>query len=136
MNTENIFEENIKVFERFCPDFVDDVKNANYHNYEFCRSESSDLNIRKKSDDGDFYFHSTKDPRKEADLWFNSLYEIENVDIIVVFGIGLGYYYYPCKEWLEEDPQRLLIFVEHDFSLLNMFFQTEQSRDVLGDYQV
>lgn len=136
MNTENIFEENIKVFERFCPELVEDVKNANCKNYGICRSENGDLNIRKKRDDGDFYFHSTSNPRKEADLWFNSIYEIGKVDIIVVFGIGLGYYYYPCKEWLEEDPERLLIFVEHDFSLLNMFFHTEQSRDVLGNFQV
>lgn len=136
MNTVNYFEKNLKVFERFCPELVEEVKNANCENYEFLKSESGDLNIRKKSENGDFYFHSKQNPKKEADIWFNSLYEIEDVDIIIVFGIGLGHYYYPCKEWLEKDPQRLIIFIEHDFSLLNMFFQTQQAEEILADTQV
>lgn len=136
MSDVNFFDNNLDIFERFCPKLVEDVKNANCVDYEFCKSKSGDLNIRKRNEQGDFYFHSTQDPKKEAEIWYNSIYEIENVDILVVFGIGVGYYYDTCKKWLKKDPQRLIVFVEHDFALLNMFFQTKQAKEVLSDPQV
>jgi len=133
VQVKTMFKKNLAVFQRFCPELVEAVKTANCTGYTFFRSESGDLNLKKGND---FAFHSRVNPKKEADLWFHSLHEINSVQLLVVFGVGLAYYYDPLKVWLKNDPTRMVIFLEPDMSLLHLLFQTQRGTDVLKDPQV
>lgn len=81
------------------------------------------------------YLHSQNDPLVEAREWFASLY-LANVDVIYVYGIGLGYYYDAAFNWLKENPDRYLVFIEDDPQVMRCFLETERCTEMLGNSQV
>lgn len=76
-----------------------------------------------------------EDPRKEAVEWFKSL-PLEGISLLYVYGVGLGSYYIPLKNWLQSDPKRHVVFFEDDPSLLKRFFREAIAQDMLQDPQV
>jgi antitoxin component YwqK of YwqJK toxin-antitoxin module len=136
MNENNLLENNLEIFGRFCPDLVEEIKNASCDLYEFCNSSNGSLNLKKKDKSQDFHFHSKENPEFESQLWFESLQSIKEVEGLIVFGIGLGYFFYACKEWLDENEERYLVFLEHDFSALKMLFSTQAGSDIMSHPRV
>lgn len=85
--------------------------------------------------DGPIYLHSQNDPVGEAKEWFASLY-LANVDVIYVYGIGLGYYYDAALSWLKENRDHYLVFIEDDPQVMRRFFETERCSEMLDNTQV
>ncbi|MCB1112136.1 MAG: motility associated factor glycosyltransferase family protein [Chlamydiales bacterium] len=107
-----------------------------YHDDEklfFCRTEKSELNLQDMRR-GNFFYHAPTGALHEAEQWFRSL-NLNNVDVLFVFGVGLGYYYQAAKEWLHSDEKRSLVFMEDDLAVINRFFQTETAAELLKDPQ-
>lgn len=97
----------------------------------FCETAKGELNLKSHAG----YYHSQKGAVEEAKSWFGSL-QLEEVPVIYVFGVGLGYYYEAAKKWLISEPKRRLIFLENDLAVLHRFFETEQAVEILKDPQV
>lgn len=83
---------------------------------------------------GHVYLHSQVNPLKEAQEWFASL-SLDRVNVLYVYGIGLGYYYDAAKEWLKGDSNRSLIFIEDEAVVLQFFLGTERCKELLADPQ-
>ncbi len=89
------------------------------------------------------YFHAegvkgalySEDIEEEMLSWKGSL-ALDRIDILYVYGIGLGYYYLAIKEWLLEKKERVLVFLEDDLSVLNAFFCLPIGLEVLQNPQV
>ncbi len=46
---------------------------------------------------------------------------LEQTDLIYIYGLGLGHYYFALKEWLEKDPSHQLVFLEEDLAIFAIF---------------
>ena len=62
--------------------------------------------------------------------------KLDELELIYIYGIGLGYYYFPLKEWLTESPERDLIFIEEDMGALRAFLKMEHAAEILEHPQV
>lgn len=97
----------------------------------FCLADSGQANLQK----GAIYLHAQTDPMREAEEWFAAL-KLKHVQVLFIYGIGLGYYYEAAKHWLREDSRRYLVFLEDDPEVLHCFFGTERCSEMLSDSQV
>src|SRR5580698_10171361 len=57
---------------------------------------------------------------------------LEGVDIVYIFGIGLGYHYRALKNWVKEKQDRRLIFLEDDLAVIQALVQTEHAGFLLS----
>jgi len=62
--------------------------------------------------------------------------QLDKLQVIYIYGIGLGYYYFPLKKWLEEDKERDLIFIEEDLSVLRDFLKMDHAASILSHPQI
>ncbi len=72
---------------------------------------------------------------REIQGWKASL-ALEDVSILYVYGIGMGYHYEILKEWLQEKRERLLVFFEEDLRVLELFFRQPLGKELLHNAQV
>lgn len=74
------------------------------------------------------------DPKKEAEEWFKGL-DLKNTKLIYVYGVGLGYYYETLTNWLKQNPENHVVFVEDDLGVLVKFLETKLAFQILSDSQ-
>lgn len=60
----------------------------------------------------------------------------DELETIYIYGLGLGYYYFPFKEWLEENRERDLIFIEENLGVLRGFLEMGHAEEILKHPQV
>lgn len=101
----------------------------------FCQTASGLPNLKRETSGGTVYLHSQEDPVAEANQWFSSL-TLNHSQVIFIYGVGLGYYYKAALEWLREDKDRYLVFLEDDPQVLHCFLETETCTEMLEDPQV
>lgn len=61
-------------------------------------------------------------------------FDLTNVELLYVFGIGDGSAYLHCKEWLHEDPTRRIVFFEEDPAAVASLLEADT--DLFADPQV
>lgn len=88
-----------------------------------------------KTAQGDFYYHCQQSAKKEAQSWRASL-ELEGIEYVAVFGIGMGHAYEALSQWLQQDTKRQLIFLEDDLRVLLLFLESKEASLLLNDPQV
>ncbi len=79
----------------------------------------------------------------DTDTAFNELNEFEdlvnqadNVDCIVVFGLGLGLFFEKAKTWLLQSSKRDLVFIENQIWKIKAFLKTDLSSEFFSHPQV
>lgn len=77
----------------------------------------------------------SQDIDQEIDLWKRSLY-LEGIDVLYVYGVGLGYHYIALQEWLRGGIDRALVFFEEDLSVLKALFSLPEGLALLQDPKV
>jgi hypothetical protein len=65
-----------------------------------------------------------------------SMLPLQSIEVLVVYGVGLGYPYLTLKEWLKGFSFRKVIFLEDDPELLFKFLEQEGAKALLEDPQV
>lgn len=81
-----------------------------------------------------FYIHSDKNIEVEVRQW-SGLFDPNKIEWVIVYGVGLGYYYLGLKNWLKANPKRKVIFLEDDPALLASFSVTEGYQELIKDPQ-
>lgn len=71
----------------------------------------------------------------DADRWFQSL-DLHNIDILYVYGVGLGRYYQAASQWLRGDEKRRLVFLEDDIRVIDCLMVSPLGEEMLCDHQV
>jgi len=127
------FEKNLKRWALLNPNEADAIASLEHFTTFIVQTLSGQLTLTKEKDGKRFSLYSD-DPLKEASEWFSSL-DLTNVNILYVYGVGLGYYYEPAKEWLK-NPQHFLIFVEDDLEVIYRLLNSEQGEKLLQNKQV
>ncbi len=126
-----MFEQNLQDFRLNNPKAAALLSFVEKGSLELAKDATGSLILK----DNSYFYHSPQSAKSEAKSWANSL-PLEGVEYLVVFGLGLGYGYYALKEWLEQDRQRYLIFVEDDLRVLLHFLEQKHAGEILRDPQV
>jgi antitoxin component YwqK of YwqJK toxin-antitoxin module len=134
MDPDNDFQENLERYARYNAFLATYITLLDCSSYEFTHTHMGELNLRKKTDNGYLYYHSVEGAKREAEAWFESI-DIRNYKTLILFGVGLGYYYQVLKPWLRGDPERRVIFIEDDLCVIKKFLETENATEILSDPQ-
>lgn len=103
--------------------------------FSCCKTEKGEFNLKLSPEKGGGYLHAQSSARDEAKEWFAQL-DLENVEILVVFGVGLGYAYPTVLPWLRQNANRHLVFLEDNLELIRHLFELEMGSLILTDKQV
>lgn len=136
MNTEIDFNENVDLFSKSNPQAAILLSFVDGSGFEFCKAASGDLNL-KISEDGKKtrFLHSQKNPLEEAETWFSKLI-LKDVQVLYVFGSGLGYYYEAARTWLKKNKEHQLVFLEDNPVIIHRLLETKLGSRILQDPQV
>lgn len=93
---------------------------------------SSDQQWNAHREDGSLH---AEDIGQEMERFVTKL-RLEGVDVLYVFGVGLGHSYEAVKKWLKEKKERMLIYLEDELAVIDALVQTEQAQALLQDPQV
>lgn len=72
---------------------------------------------------------------QESQKWKSTL-PLDQIDILYVYGLGLGHYASVLKEWLQEKTSRHLVFLEDDLAALEAFSQMPHAKEILDHPQI
>lgn len=72
---------------------------------------------------------------KEIENWKRKL-DLDELDILYIFGIGLGYHYDFLRGWLDKKRGRRLIFLEEDLGVIAAFLERKGADQLLLDSRV
>lgn len=101
--------------------------------WTFCETGSpSRLNLKNVTTERTLYFPDDID--SEQLLWL-SLQDLSSCELLIVYGVGLGYSYLLLKPWLEKNPDHQLLYIEDDPEMLHAFLETSTASHFLADPQ-
>lgn len=131
MNPFTIFKKNLATLKTIDPTLaklVSTVSNPDYIEFAKTQDNEPNLLINKTTP-----LHDPKGALKQANNWFSSLkLDVNNTNYtLYVFGMGLGYYFLPCKKWLKESDQRYLVFMETDLGVIHSFLFSPLAEHIL-----
>lgn len=129
------FIHNLEQFARFCPLQVKRVQEADLSRIGFCTTEKNEQNLCINAEEHPAFYHHHQGAIDEAKQLFEQ-YPPLGIDIQFIFGLGLGYFYEAWQPWLQEDSERLLIFLEDDPAVLHRFLETERAAELLANPQL
>jgi hypothetical protein len=104
-----------------------------YFSASFFETEKGELNAKKPGKKTPIY----PTVNREAKMleWKNSL-PLSQVEILYIYGIGLGYPFFLLQEWLEKNSQRRVVFIEDSEEHLGFFLQTVFLSEIIFHPQV
>ncbi len=110
---------------------------ANSNAVSFSRQISADLfaNAVRNEKKEPFYLHRSEGIAEEMAAFHASL-PFDNIDVLVVFGLGMGHAYRTLRTWLHARPERVLVFVEQDLAVLELLAKSRDAEDLFQDPQV
>lgn len=135
MSLADYFQLNVELWARRDPKEAILLPYLKQENVQFCQTLIGEENLSLSTESGMEYFHAPAGAVAEAKAWFSCL-NLNGVDVLYVYGIGLGYYYDAIKPWLSENPGRAVVFLEDDLRPIAAFFKTERAHRLLQDSQV
>lgn len=123
------FEENLK---KAGLQVVQEIK-APLKNWAFCYTgDPARLNLINESKARNLYFPDDLD--SEQLLWLG-MQDLSVCELLIVYGVGLGYGYLMLKPWLEKNPEHQLLFIEDDPEMMHAFLETSIASRFLSDPQ-
>lgn len=129
------FKKNFTLLQKSHPKLAYQILGVDPSNIEFCYDNHQLLNLKRDYEGQTYYYHSSTDIIKEAELWFSQLH-LEQETVLFIYGVGLGYYYEIAKKWLHSNPQHALVFLEIDLGVIHRLLETKQGYEILKDSQV
>lgn len=130
-----IFKKNLQRWSLLCPPEGKALEDLDCTRVHIVNNPNGDLNLKTVIEGKTHFFHSEKDVHEEAKKWFSEL-DLSGVSVLCVYGVGLGYYYYALKEWLKQDNNRFVAFIEDDPEVIYRFLETEMATEIFNDPQV
>lgn len=129
------FTKNLNYLHKTHPSLAYQISLTDPEDLKFCKTDKGEDNLVRSHENRFYHYHSTINARQEAKEWFQSL-DLHLATVIVVYGIGLGYYYEAAKPWLKKHPHHMLVFLEQDPGILHRLCETELGTRLIKDPQV
>lgn len=130
-----LFQKNLTLWAKTCPKEAVMLPYADCKCFETTQTIHGEPNLKRLYGSSITYYHAQKGAQAEAKEWFDSLPKKE-MSLVIVYGVGLGYYYDAAKEWLKADFKRRLVFLEDDLGVIHKLLETERGTQILRDKQV
>ena len=99
--------------------------------YTFFKNDNQELNLLK---DGKLFYES--DSLSEHIEKLSSSCDLNNKEILYIYGLGLGYSYLAFKDFLKADIKNEIVFIEDDEEIFFNFLHTDLADKILVDPQV
>lgn len=132
---DSAFEKNLKFLEQKGQESKDNFDLEIEEDFQICSTRKGQANLRYVKSDKSFYLHSNYDAEQESIKWFSQI-DIKNAKVLFLYGIGYGYSYAPIKEWLEEDIERYLVYIEDDKLSIRLALENPDLEEILSNHQV
>jgi hypothetical protein len=129
------FKKNLRLLRKFHAPLAYQLTMTDPSDLEFCQTRQGELNLKRSYENQIYYYHSPLNAFQESHDWFQSI-DLHVATVILVYGIGLGYYYQAAQPWLKQNPHHALVFLEEDLGVLHRLFETELGSTLLKDPQV
>lgn len=133
--SETVFEMNLEHFAHIDPFEAQRIALVESSNLFFCYTNQEELNLQTRVDGQVDYYHSQEGAEEESKAFYRGQ-DLSQTTVIYQYGIGLGYDYLALKNWLEEDPQRRLVFFEDNSEVMFAFLHTPLANEILTNNQV
>lgn len=130
------YQKCLELLREQWPDHISFIQEASTGHLTFVKTEAGETNILCSVNGVQFTFHSQAGALKESELFFESLHLKKGLKTIFHYGLGAGYDFLAARQWLEEDPERLMIILEDDFGVIKLFFETSLAYEMLMHPQV
>lgn len=135
MDEKENLERNLALFGKIFPGDASRVRETPLVHVHFAESVNGLPNLTIE-EEGELHFILNKEnPIEEAYLWTSSL-PLNTIDVVFIYGVGLGYYYDALESWLNSGPNKSIIFIEDNPEILKRFFQTEKATKILANSKV
>ncbi|MGK5594153.1 MAG: 6-hydroxymethylpterin diphosphokinase MptE-like protein [Parachlamydiaceae bacterium] len=106
------------------------------NSWSFCHTgKKQELNLQKDIAGQLVTIYSPQNIKVELRQWAG-MHNLQAVDWLIVYGLGLGYHYETLRPWLKGNQERHVIFLEDDMGVLRRFLEQEKAKDLLQDEQV
>jgi hypothetical protein len=99
-----------------------------------CSTDQNEPNLFDQRRSPPQYVHAQSGASAEAAELVAS-HAVEKVDVLVIFGIGLGYAWKALLPWLRAKKTRRVIFLEDDLAIIQEFLQSHLARPFFEDNQ-
>lgn len=129
------FNANLKLLHKINPKLAFLLTMVDPKGLHFSKTQNEEINLYRDYKGQRYLYHSESDPNKEAVEWFQKL-KLSSEQVLYVYGTGLGYIYEAAKEWLQQDKNRAIVFIEEDLAVLYRLFETKQGSHLLKNPQV
>lgn len=120
MISEDIKLDAFQVLEQRYPQLAFYLQFFPYESFECFEEEQGRLNAKKEQQ----LLYDTKKP-------WHLPQQLDQIDIIYLYGIGLGYEAASVFDWLEKQPGRLLILLEDDLGAIALFLKGSDAARLL-----
>jgi len=80
------------------------------------------------------YLHDPKNPEREASLWAAPIVKT-NLDLLVIFGIGMGWHWKALQPCLAQNQNRHLMIIEDDLAIISLFLRSNRAEELFNDPQ-
>ncbi len=131
----NAFHHNIEKWALISPKAAVMLPYVDPENFILFESKNKALNLKGEIDGKKVIYHDSEDPLQDAKERFGKL-SLDKVQVLYVYGSGLGYWYDAAKPWLKSHPGHHLIFLEDDLRVIRRLMETAQAAKILKDPQV
>lgn len=129
-------QKNRELLARITPQVAFKLQDLKPNRTRWVQTRKKEPNLEVQSSGETFFLHSNYSAEKEAQEWVKSLQIKPQVNVLFVFGVGLGYLFDALLPWLEESPGHYLVFIEDDMEVLYRLMQTEKGTAILDHKQV
>lgn len=92
-------------------------------------------NLSYERDGKTHYIHASFDPVSEQARWLG-VHDLEQVEVLYIYGMGLGYAYDALSSWLHGNKSRRLVFLEPLQGVFHYFLHETRAGTMLDDFQV
>jgi len=130
--SSDLFNEALSIWSESNPQAAVYLPNVDCSRLHFVHTKQQELNLQN---DASYYYHSPQNALQESQEWFSKL-PLEDVEVLYVYGVGLGYAHEASLNWLKASPRHSLIFLEDDRAVIHRLFETELGLKLLKDPQV
>lgn len=130
-----MIKKNLTLLEERFPDIAEKLQNAPICSLSFSETKRGEPNLVFPLQEKTIYLHSNYSAEKETKKWLSSI-ELSDLNVLVIYGIGLGYSFKELETWLNSSSERHLVYFEDDLAILEALLKLPESYDLLAHPRV
>jgi hypothetical protein len=130
-----MFIENLSILKRLNPALAEKFDAFYIQALRLTKTRKGEFNAQFFSKGRKIFLYSNYDIKKEMTKWVESL-NLSKIEVLVVYGLGLGHSFQAFRPWLEEDSRRSLVYLENELEIFRTFLEMPHAKEIMSHPQV